>query len=262
MLTNLELEKLEYKYLEKYYYFLKFSMDEILIGLNSKQKIKNDWFDIWNKDSNSKQSFSVGAERVIYYYISNSRILGEPNSNPVSSDLMFEVADAFVHIDLKTVQTSNIGDISTSIFIGNNQNSYKSNVDVGGKTLFYDKANLPKYYTFENTKKPCLTYFITILHDSDTLENMMINIMCMPNGQLEEVYGSSVLQAGKTKDNIDRDNNKLSTVRFKFSKNEYFKLLENKKRIKIAYLNDNIKNNDIYSSKLEHFIRIHSNQND
>ena len=41
------LEKLEYKYLIKYYHFLKFTQDEILKGLDTKNAIKDDWFHKW-----------------------------------------------------------------------------------------------------------------------------------------------------------------------------------------------------------------------
>ena len=262
MLSNKELEELENKYLEKYYHFLKFSKDEILKGLRSKEKIKNDWVDIWNNDNSkeTKQGFSVGAERVIYYYLSNSKILGDPNSNPVSSDLMFEVDDAFIHIDLKTVQTTNIGDIKNSIFVGNNQNSYDTDLLVNNTTLKY-KGNLPKYYTLGEHKKPCLTYFITILHNNRTLDNLMIAILSMPNGQLQEVYGADVIAAGKTKDDKDRAQGKLSTARFKFSTNKEFKLLTAKNRVKIAYMHPDIINEDIYAKELIHFASIYREQN-
>ena len=42
MLTNIELEKLESKYLEKFYHFLKFAEDEMLKGFLTKEKIKDD----------------------------------------------------------------------------------------------------------------------------------------------------------------------------------------------------------------------------
>lgn len=253
-LSNKKLEELENEYLEQYYYFLKFSMKAILKGLASKEKIKNDWFDIWNSgkdDSDTKQGFSVGAERVIYYYLSNSKILGDPNSCPVSSDLMFEVDDAYIHIDLKTVQTSNIGDIKNKIFIGNNQNSYRSPIDVSGNELNYKNANLPCYY---NSEKPCLTYFITILHDQDSLDNLMISIMCMPNGQLKDVYGKDVLSAGKTVDPKERKKGNVSSVRFNFSSVQEFKLLDAKRRIKVAHLHEDIIDGNIYQDELKVFI--------
>jgi len=113
---------LEKKYLYKYYYFLKFVEDEIIKGLDTKNEIMNDWFNKWNLVDNEKKisDFNTGAERVIYSLI-NSKGIGIPNSCPVGSDLMFEVEEAYIHIDLKTVQTSNINDFCNSIFVGNNQ---------------------------------------------------------------------------------------------------------------------------------------------
>lgn len=222
-----------------------FSKDNILQGLQSKDKIKEDWYNIWNKtdDKNKSQSFSVGAERVIYYYLSNSKILGDPNSTPVSADLMFEVEDAFIHIDLKTVQTSNIGDFNTNIFVGNNQTSYKSKMIVNKEILKYKAACLPQYYSYvietKEYKKPCLTYFITILHDEKNLETLVLNIMSMPNGQLVNVYNTEVLKAGKTVNKAEREEGFVSTVRYNFSECNKFKLL-NSDRIKVVYFKDNM----------------------
>ena len=129
-MTETDLEKLELKYLNKYYYFLKFAIDEILEGLKTKDKISNDWKSIWGTKISS---YSTGAERVIFSLL-NGKGIGIPNSSPVGSDLFFEVKDAFIHIDLKTVGTKNIGDFDKSIFIGTNQNSYKHHMLVYEKT--------------------------------------------------------------------------------------------------------------------------------
>lgn len=66
-----QIEKLESKYLKKYYHFLKFSEDEILEGFATKNDIKDNWIDQWNKDIKKDENktisdFSVGAERIVY----------------------------------------------------------------------------------------------------------------------------------------------------------------------------------------------------
>ena len=38
-----EIERLEHKYLMKYWYFLKFAEDEMVRGLQSMEEIKEDW---------------------------------------------------------------------------------------------------------------------------------------------------------------------------------------------------------------------------
>jgi len=230
MLNNLELEKLESKYLEKFYHFLKFTEDEMLKGFQTKEKIKDDWIKYWTGGSSD---FDVGAERIVYALF-NGKGIGQPNSCPVGSDLFFELDDAFIHIDLKTVQTRNLGDYNTSIFVGLSQNSYNGNMIVNKDNIRKYEPHLPHYYTLNKTKKPCLTYFVTILYEDKRLNILNVNLLCMPNGQLIKVYGTDVLKAGK----LEKD------ARFNFSKTLDFRLLDNKKRVKIIYMNEDTILND------------------
>lgn len=96
---------------------------------------------------------------------------------------VFEVDDAFIHIDLKTVCASstavsnkgkltggNIGDFNTSIFVGMNQNSYLTTYTPRGLTEKRQyKGFLPVEYTVKENdtvkKKYCLTYFISVLYE-------------------------------------------------------------------------------------------------
>lgn len=223
------IETIELKYLKKFYYFLKFAEDEMFYGFNTKEEIKQDWID---KYSSVISGFSTGAERIVYALL-NGKGIGQPNSSPVGSDLFFEVEDAYIHIDLKTVEIENIGDITNSIFVGNNQNSYHGFILVGKKK---DKReyvpSLPTFYTKKDgTKKICLTYFITILYDKKTLEIELITINCMPNGELESYYKERVLCAGKTP----------SEARFRLNDVNKFELLEKyPSRIKVIYFNSNM----------------------
>ncbi len=236
----INLEKIEQKYLLKYFYFLKFVEDEILNGLNTKNDIKNDWFDKWNSVDNEKKisDFNTGAERVIYALI-NSKGFGIPNSCPVGSDLMFEVDDAYIHIDLKTVQTSNIGDFTNSIFVGNNQISYNSKYIVSNQEREYNFANLPFIYNKQNKiKKYCLTYFLSILHDAITFETLCMYVTCFPNGLLQPIYQGSVFKAGKNPDK----------VRYNILECKDFKLI-NSRRVLVLYMNNKMK--DEYKKKLK-----------
>lgn len=237
-----EIERIEAKYLEKYYYFLKFAEDQLLNGFKTKYEIQDDWIDKWNPSEEGKgiSDFATGAERIVYSLL-NGKGIGQPNSCPIGSDLFFEVEDAFIHIDLKTVQTRNIGDYTNDIFVGNNQNSYNGKVIVSGVKKTYDEACLPYYYTLrDGSKKICLTYFITILYEEQNLNILNINILSMPNGMLFDVYGPKVLKAGKVlykKGNPKRETHCLS-IRYKWGEAPEYKLLENKSRIKVAYFNE------------------------
>lgn len=245
-----EIEELEHKYLMKYWYFLKFVEDEIIRGFDSKNDILDDWKGLYGTEKGGISDFAVGSERIIYALL-NGKIAGQPNSTPVSSDLFFEVEDAFIHIDLKSVTTTgglkihpltgekitdNIGDYNTNIFIGRNQNSYKGNMIVNkgrpNEEIREYNPNLPVVYTKKNgEKKINLTYFVTILNNAVTMETELISIMSMPNGMLEQYYRDRPLRAGKNPDK----------TRFNFDEVSEFELLEgNPKRVRVVYKNNNM----------------------
>ena len=245
-----KIELLEQKYLNKFYYFLKFVEDEMMIGFQTKEKIKDDWF---GKYDSKISNFAVGAERIIYALF-NGKGIGQPNSCPVGADMFFEVEDAFIHIDLKTVQTRNIGDITRSIFVGRNQNSYKSEIKKSnGQSFNPQRFYLPALPTFYNkgkeNEKICLSYFVTIAYEDTNLNILNINLLCMPNGELESYYGTRVLQAGKNPDKS----------RFRFTKVPNFELLSTPKpRVKVVYFDK--KMNERLKKDLKFYENLYDNQ--
>lgn len=249
-----ELEKLEYKYLMKYWYFLKFVEDEIVKGMLSMEDIRSDWEGLYGNAEGGISQFDVGSERIVYALL-NGKIAGQPNSNPVSSDLFFEVDDAYIHIDLKSVTTSegktkqdNIGDFNTCIFVGENQNSYCGTIikNAGRPTEYREEYHpqLPNFYSKTNgDKKITLTYFVCLLNSSVTQHCELVSIMSMPNGRLEEHYGSRPLKAGKNP----------GKARFNFSEVPIFELLEgNKKRVRIIHKNPDM--SDYVKRKLKFYL--------
>lgn len=245
-----DIEKIELKYLNKYYYFLKFAEDEMFEGFKTKEDIKDDWKGLYGtKNFEGISDFAVGAERIVYSLI-NGKGIGQPNSSPVGSDLFFEVEDAYIHIDMKTVNLDNIGDFSNSIFIGENQNSYKGVIKKrGGKSENYTPA-LPTFYNKNTDKeKICLSYFITILYDRTDLSIKVIAIDSMPNGELEKHYGSRPLKAGKNP----------GKARFNIEETNRFELLPNTpSRIKVVFFDDQMP--DKLLTKLNLFKRINESQ--
>lgn len=253
--------------MNKYFHFLKSVEDELLEGFKTKEIIRDDWFGLYKSGISD---FAVGAERIVYSLM-NGRSIGVPNSCPVGADLFFEVKDAFIHIDLKTVGatlneikgnkkkgikawSNNIGDYVSNIFVGTNQNSYKGLMEVTrgadkGKLREYTPTLPTIYNKNKKNEKPCLSYFISILYDKDTLDTLVICIVCMPNGELEPHYTTRVLQAGK---NLDK-------TRFRFTNIPDFELLdENKKRIKVISYD---KKMDItYKNKLKFFEKLFDEQ--
>ncbi|MFV0246668.1 MAG: hypothetical protein ACK5HS_01895 [Mycoplasmatales bacterium] len=194
-MTTSEIEFWEKEYLMQIEYLLKLDKEKMLDGFKTKEYIKEDWEQFLGK---STSDFAVGAERIFYWLFNQ---FGQPNSSPIGSDLFFETYNAYVHIDIKTVTLANIGDYTRSIFVGNNQVSYKCNIQKqGGKNELYFPC-LPSKYTkkTENNieEKVCLTYFITILYNEKNLEIYNLSVLCVPNNLLYEKYGDKVLVAGK-----------------------------------------------------------------
>jgi len=246
-----KVENLEHTYLEEFFHFLKFVERRMLIGFETKESIKEDWIHKWDPNEEGKgiSSFAVGAERIVYALF-NAQGFGQPNSSPVGSDLFFETHDAFIHIDLKTVQTRNLGDYSNDIFVGDNQNSYLEKIKLkNGNERNYTNAALPFEYKNQGNPKPCLTFFITILYDESDLKILNINILSMPNGILAETYGSDVLKAGKNP----------GKIRFNFSKTDSFKLIRGSpKRIKVVYFDS--KMDKKYLAKLKFIKAVYDSQ--
>ena len=157
--------------------------------------------------------------------------------------MFFEVEDAYIHIDLKSVTTSegttrqdNIGDFNTCIFVGENQNSYSGTIikNAGRPNEYREEytPNLPTFYTKSNgDKKITLTYFVCLLNSSVTQRCELISIMSFPNGKLKEHYGSRPLKAGKNP----------GKARYNFSEVPRFELLDGeKKRVRIIHKNPNM----------------------
>lgn len=211
--TKEYIEFWEYEYLKKIHHSLILDKERMMEGFSTKEDIRSEWEEFLGDEISD---FATGSERIFYWLFSQ---FGQPNSSPIGSDLFFETYNAFVHIDIKTVTTDNIGDINGSIFVGNNQNSYEGEIHVrGNKPPRPYKGNLPPIYTKENgEKKICLSYFICILYSADG-EIEFISLMCMPNGKLKDIYGNQVLKAGKNP----------GKIRFNFSKTDKFELLQSK----------------------------------
>ncbi len=136
---------------------------------------------------------------------------------------MFSKLKSFNSYRLENCWTDgNIGDYTKNIFIGTNQNSYKSEIKKANGDSFnpkrFYKPSLPTFYNAsKKNEKICLSYFITVLHSKENLDILNINILSMPNGALEPHYKSRPLSAGKTP----------IEARFNFKEVNIFELLEN-----------------------------------
>ncbi len=222
-LINEALEQLEKEYFDQIFYYLSYNNERMIEALESKESIKSDWWDRFTKISDQKQQSELarGAERIFYWLLTT---LWMPNSAPIGSDLFFESYNAFIHIDVKTAKSDNDADFKGKVAFGKNQTSYNPD-RIGGE------PNLPQYYTLDNnTKKPCLTYILQIIHDAETYGIIAILLISIPNGQLHSIYGESIVGKGKNK--------KTWSMRYLYKNNFTFNTVNDKPhRIKFVYFN-------------------------
>lgn len=238
MLSDFELERMERQYFELILLHLKQDWENIIDGLNSRIKILKDWYGNFIKTARSGYKASdldTGAERIFHHFF--APIPKFPNSSPIGSDLMFELPDAFLHIEVKTALLDNPADYKGKTNVGINQTSYS----VDGF-----KPNLPRYYQVLDMRKPCLTYAIQIIHEHARPDIKALKLVCIPNGQLYSVYGKGIFKSGKSGYTRGGD------FRYKYSAEPLFKLLSEKYqekiyRVELIYLSQGINKKDITS---------------
>jgi len=232
-----EIEFWEHETLENIYFTIYQDLNKMIEGLNSKDKIKDDWINAFNRVDKKRQNsdFARGAERIYFWLFSQ---FGKPNSSPIGADMFFETHRAFVHIDIKTAKLDNPSDYKGKIPISENQTSYSSK-----KKRF--NTNLPVYYNEgKKNQKLCLTYVINIVYheEGDNFKIKAIYLIAIPNGALYSVYGDDVIGQGKVKG---------KSFRFVYKNNPHFELIKGKPyRVKRIFLDENIKEKDIIGFEL------------
>jgi len=221
--SSKEIEMKESWYLEYLEFYFKSDMTRIKTFLNTKEKIRGDWiekFDRIDKQS-STSALGRGAERIIEHVFPRVWL---PNSSPIGSDLMFETHDAIIHLDVKTSKVGNDADHKGRVALGENQTSYSTSSFT---------ANLPPIYNVkindkETVQKICLTYALQIIYNKNDKDVMGIVLIAIPNGKLK--YGEKCINKGKAKDH---------SMRFVYKKEPVFKFLDKtKKRYKILSCED------------------------
>ncbi|MCX7661648.1 MAG: hypothetical protein N2Z79_03070 [Candidatus Omnitrophica bacterium] len=238
MLSDFDLEKIEREYFNLILLHLKQDLQSLIEGLNSRIKILNDWYESFIKTARrdyKSSDLDTGAERIFHHFF--APILKFPNSSPLGSDLMFELPNAFMHIEIKTALIDNPSDYKGKINVGINQTSYAVN------KIFM--PNLPKYYRVSSqTIKPCLTYVIQIIHEHAKPNIKALKLVCIPNGQLYSYYGKSIFKSGKSGYKKGRD------FRYHYSNEPHFKLLSERYkekifRVELVYLAEDIDKEEI-----------------
>lgn len=240
MLTDIELEELEKRYLDYIVTSLRGDLKGVIDGLNSRLQILNDWKEQFLKTARREHKqpsdLDAGAERIFHHFF--QRLFKFPNTSPVGADLMYYIeGEAVIHIEIKTNVITNT-DYKGKIQLGRNQTSYKTSAFI---------PNLPSLY--DSGKVPTLTYAIQIIHEYMHPKINALNVICIPNGRLLKYYGENILQSGKG------GRLKASDIRYKYSQQPYFLLLKERDkrdtfRIEILILDKSLSIRDLTGKDL------------
>lgn len=219
-LTNEKLEGLEREYLDELYFHLERDKDRVMTGLDSKNKIRDDWWDLFEAGGKATD-LDRGAERIFYWVLAG---YWTPNSAPIGSNLFFETHNAFIHIEVKTSRTDNPADYSGLVPISIRQTSYPVK-------RIKKPPGLPTYYNKgRKDEKVCLTYAIHVIHNIETLEIIAILLISIPNGQLYDIYGDRIVGGGKIKG---------ASFRYRYKENPHFEALPaTPYRVKFLYFDE------------------------
>lgn len=245
----IKLEKIENDYFNHIKFYLINNRERMRRALESKNKIRDDWFEQFVATSGDTSESDVGTERIFYWLLGS---LWEPNSSPIGSDLMFETYNAFVHIEIKTIMgkdesgqiKGNLSDGKGKIQIGQNQTSYSTKKKWDGKKYIFNSHLVTKYKKSEvnrfNCDKPTLTYAIQCIYDGTTQKPIAILLICIPNGLLSKIYKHKIVNAGKSQTAVER-----TDFRYAYYRDPYFELLGNRGnkpyRVEFVYFDPKIK---------------------
>lgn len=240
MLNDLQLEELEYRYLNYIVTALRQDLNKTIEGLNSRIKILNDWKKEFlataRKGHKHPSDLDTGAERIFHNLFAPK--FSFPNTTPIGSDMVYEIEDeAIIHIEVKTSLRTN-PDYKGKVQLGRNQVSYRT-------SRF--KPCLPALY--RSIHVPTLTYVIQIVHEHMQAKINALNVICVPNGRLFSHYGDSILNAGKG------GWKKAKDIRYCYAKQPLFLLLTQRDRrdifrIEILLLSKNMTIKNLTGKKL------------
>jgi len=209
---------------------IRYKFDFILERLTSRFETYSTWKNYLIKKGKKPKRLSdlgTGAERIFnYVFVTCMKDKWHPVSIPFGSNLFFESNEAFINIDVKTEYADNTRDYKGLVVVGDFQTSYRSQK--------YRQGLVPKlkpFYRVHGKIKYCLTYAIQVIvakpEDIFTKKYnrnpVSINIICIPNGLLYEVYHEEIVGQPKSY----YSDNTMKGFRYLYWKEPRFKLLKN-----------------------------------
>lgn len=187
-----EIEEIEKKYFEIISTLLKKNIGRFINQIYSQKSIKG------SASAEVSNVIERAIENIIEAIISE-QLHWNICSMPVSSDSCFEVGDAIVHIDAKSILNIDNDAKNNKVNVEKSQTTYCTKKDLTvGMSKWRSKLNM-----FENHLMyglvPNVTYIIKIIYSADNYVEG-IKLISLPHGQLVKKFGGSkILGAGKSK---------------------------------------------------------------
>lgn len=174
-LTDRQLNTLDRHYFDIIVGNIQNNIAYIISRFQRGEPIKNQWLNIaFEKKTNL---FDKPVERMVRWSILKD-LHWDYLPIPVSSDECFELDDAIIHIDAKTQLGTELYDVVNPNLVNINQNIdfkhiiiSRNQTSLPATTVPFRNGNiqwnpnLPEYYNFGQTEKPCLTYFIRFTYN-------------------------------------------------------------------------------------------------
>ena len=205
MLTDSELVSLEHKYFDILSEILERSLGQIISQIYSQKSI------IGAANTRVTNKIEAAVENVIEAIIAN-QLHWNICSMSVSSDSCFECGDSIVHIDAKTVASTDGDNKSNKINVEASQTTYAK----GSLLVISNKHWEPKLNLYENHvmfgQIPNLTYIIKVVYSEENSVEK-IKLVSLPHGQLQNIFGGAkILNAGRAK--TPKNETKRRNIRF------------------------------------------------
>lgn len=214
MLTIIQIKNLEIKYFNAINGILSLNIGKIITQINS-QKLYSQPTSI-----DKANSIEHAIESIVEQLIAE-KLNWLVASLPASADSCYEVGDAVIYVDAKTVSISDGDHTGNKVNVQENQTTYDSK-----KTIYISKAkndpwqpNLKHYETHAYYGSvPNLTYIVKLSYSNKNLVEEL-KLLSLPHGIFYDEFQNKILGAGKTlkKPNAqglrERDN-----IRFLFNK--------------------------------------------
>lgn len=193
MLTNKEIQNLEKKYFDILCDLFNRNLGEIITQIYSQESIITP--STTAKSNTIEHSVENIVEGIIF-----SQLGWKVCSLPVSSDSCFEVGDAIVNIDAKSVKDTDRDATGNKVNLQRTQTSYSHGKTISFTGTGHTRTWEPKLKMYEKHKMfgeiPNLTYIFKAIYSEENLVEKLY-LISIPHGQLFDIFKKDILQKGK-----------------------------------------------------------------